>query len=522
MTPQPREVEGVFGANGIAGGGTIGTITLTLDSPVAVQYGGTGGATAAVARNNLFNILGNAVGDTFFRNTTTNIQRLAIGSTGQVLTVGSSGMPIWQTPSGGGGNGGGSGEMQSPWLGTIDAAGNDLVNAGNITIGNNQITNRRGITLISDEHQYSFKTGGSAELLAGGCWIEDDYAQETRIFISSNGNVGLGANIAPAYRLDVIGDINCTGTYRVNGTPIQTGGGGGGGGIQNPWTEDVCADQYDLDEVKQLSLQYAIFYNTNDIVEISLDSSGSLQFSNEDSIGLVWITQAGQVGIGRSAPAYALDVNGNINASAYYQNGQPFSGGGGGGDGWTDTWYGNVNANQHMLTGLAELQIGDNQRQTDARILLRTNASNYILAVTSNSSPSPGALYLWDDTASTTRIMMGSNGNVAIGSDPAAYKLFVNGGFCANGVTINTESTTSDAGISMVSAAGEWTVGVAGTSSSYPDYFFIWDISDQIMAICITPTGNVGIGNYTPSYKLDISGDINITGNIYRNGTQIL
>ncbi len=32
-------------------------------------------------------------------------------------------------------------------------------------------------------------------------------------------------------------------------------------------------------------------------------------------------------------------------------------------------------------------------------------------------------------------------------------------------------------------------------------------------------TGNVGVGTANPSYKLDISGDINFTGNIYKNGT---
>lgn len=40
-----------------------------------------------------------------------------------------------------------------------------------------------------------------------------------------NGNVGIGTS-SPAYKLDVAGDINITGSFRVNGTPIGTGGGG--------------------------------------------------------------------------------------------------------------------------------------------------------------------------------------------------------------------------------------------------------------------------------------------------------
>ena len=39
------------------------------------------------------------------------------------------------------------------------------------------------------------------------------------------GSVGIGASkTAPAYTLDVGGDVNCTGAFRVNGTPISTGG----------------------------------------------------------------------------------------------------------------------------------------------------------------------------------------------------------------------------------------------------------------------------------------------------------
>ena len=47
-----------------------------------------------------------------------------------------------------------------------------------------------------------------------------------RMRITATGAVGIGK--VPAYSLDVSGDCNITGTYRVNGTPLATGGGGGG------------------------------------------------------------------------------------------------------------------------------------------------------------------------------------------------------------------------------------------------------------------------------------------------------
>lgn len=34
--------------------------------------------------------------------------------------------------------------------------------------------------------------------------------------------------------------------------------------------------------------------------------------------------------------------------------------------------------------------------------------------------------------------------------------------------------------------------------------------------------GNVGIGTTSPSYKLDVSGDARVTGNIYGNAAHLL
>ena len=44
-----------------------------------------------------------------------------------------------------------------------------------------------------------------------------------KMTILASGNVGLGTTTAPAYALDVPGDINCTGNIRVNGSILSTG-----------------------------------------------------------------------------------------------------------------------------------------------------------------------------------------------------------------------------------------------------------------------------------------------------------
>ena len=50
------------------------------------------------------------------------------------------------------------------------------------------------------------------------------YANESSIYVKGNGNVGIGT-AAPAYKLDVTGDVNVTGNFKVNGVNIASGGG---------------------------------------------------------------------------------------------------------------------------------------------------------------------------------------------------------------------------------------------------------------------------------------------------------
>jgi hypothetical protein len=91
-------------------------------------------------------------------------------------------------------------------------------------------------------------SGNDLYLSAGG---------NERLRVASGGNVGVG-NSNPAYKLDVAGDINVSGQFRVNGTPV------GGGGSQ--WTT----------------------------------SGSNISYT------------AGAVGIGTSLPATRLDINGAL------------------------------------------------------------------------------------------------------------------------------------------------------------------------------------------------------------------
>ncbi|MDA3837967.1 MAG: DUF1566 domain-containing protein [Candidatus Delongbacteria bacterium] len=76
-------------------------------------------------------------------------------------------------------------------------------------------------TATTNGRKYTLYSGGSS---AGNFDIYDLTASATRLTISSVGNVGIGT-ITPDYELDVVGDVNITGDFKVNGVNISGGSG---------------------------------------------------------------------------------------------------------------------------------------------------------------------------------------------------------------------------------------------------------------------------------------------------------
>jgi len=75
------DISGVTAGTGLSGGGTGGTVTLNLSTPVAATNGGTGLSTFTT-------------GDMIYASGANTPARLGIGSTDQVLKV-SGGIPVW-------------------------------------------------------------------------------------------------------------------------------------------------------------------------------------------------------------------------------------------------------------------------------------------------------------------------------------------------------------------------------------------------------------------------------------------
>jgi len=187
----------------------------------------------------------------------------------------------------------------------------------------------------------------------------------------NSGNVGVGT-VSPAYKIDVNGDINITGAFRVNGVAIGTGGGGGisGAGTTNyvtKWSSSTSVTNsvlYDDGTNVAVGTTSALYkFTVQPFSNINFGVGRTTLFSADDSIFLnavnnsfisiplainshhlgfyiafseaMRIDSTKTVMIGTSSGITGgglLQVNGDVNISGQFKiNGTPIGSGGGGG-----------------------------------------------------------------------------------------------------------------------------------------------------------------------------------------------
>ena len=286
-----------------------------------------------------------------------------------------------------------------------------------------------------------------------------------------NGNVSI-ATTTSVYPLTITGDVNITGSYRVNGTPfsgssqwttsstaIYYNSGNVGIGTTNPGallSLGTGSGQklyvYDAGgtgvkagfgvDLSGSSRELSIFNSTSD------GATGDISFGRRlESSGAytenVRVQSNGNVGIGTATPGYKLEVNGTFKAAA-------------------STFYGDVTVNKGD-------SLGGNLRFTGHGFLGSADWGDLTLAAGTNA----GIAQINFQTEGATKMTIFGNGNVGIGGGPnPVSKLAVGGaGVSAAGIygTITGKYGIGVYGRAIktgVEGSGD-TYGVIGTASAF-------------------------------------------------------
>ena len=327
---------------------------------------------------------------------------------------------------------------------------------------------------ITNSNSTSGAAKGFELLLAGSDAYAYNYPNGALIFgtnasermrITSGGNVGIGTS-SPSERLHVVGNGLFSGSVNA-GTDFRTDGGTVkvGAGSTNYFTQISTAynfpyvDSY-LDSYAGVSYEGRLNFRTN-------SAGGALSTK-------MTITNGGNVGIGTSSPSQRLDVSGNARV------------GGGGNPEFT------ISGTDGAYTGLLNI----NAAGGGISKIIANGGSN-ILAIETNGGE---------------RMRITSGGNVGIGTSSPARTLDINGTIAwgaSSGRYMYAGGTShifaySDSNLNLLYSGGSGGFGINNAA-------------DSARIFQVTDAGNVGIGTFSPAYRLDVNGDIRSTGVIRVN-----
>lgn len=368
-------------------------------------------------------------------------------------------------------------------------------------IGRGAVFGMGGSAAPAPRQNTAYVGGGTAtdlSLEAGG----------EKVRITTAGSVGIGT-ATPVYRLDVVGDVNTTGAYRINGVPLNLGQN------QTPWLSNIDGGNYALTNVSRVQIGGQPYVYK----PLGVTGPGGLPSLPAILTGAFILADSEFVSSGFVAGAYGLAAPGGAWLQAFMGAGNDTAGrltlnplGGNVGVG-TDTPGAplEVRGTARFGPAIAPLDVGTS---TDSGSSVAVNST---------------ALALSLQTSDTTRIFIGLTGNVGIGTaSPAAQLHIVGYGQYGtvydpttpggSGGTLNLQDTGGSAGnggaVTFQAIYGAPFAAIKGSVNSGADYsagalcFFTRTASvnswlNEVMRI---DSNYVGIRTTTPSDPLTIGG----------------
>lgn len=236
------------------------------------------------------------------------------------------------------------GQSQTPWTSNQDAAYYTLINLNQLNLQDSAASTVNTLQMGCLDASNAIRVFASRNLWLQGAWQTDVQSPSIvtittgstlteRLRVTAAGLVGIGKT-APAYPLDITGDLNITGTYRVNGQPLSTGGywqAGTGGAIYysagnvgiGTSTPSAALDvvgqvvgRADMAGLAYASMQLTLIgvADTRKRLWVGFDTTNNVGVIQAGVSGVSWNSlslcpSGGSVGIGTASPQAPLHVH---------------------------------------------------------------------------------------------------------------------------------------------------------------------------------------------------------------------
>lgn len=269
---------------------------------------------------------------------------------------------------------------------------------------------------------------------------------------------------------------------------------GGNVGIGTPYPNER------LTVFGNISATNTVFTNlltvsTSADIKGNLNFNGTLFQNNQPFVASRWTAgtgsniyrQDGNVGIGTTTPGYKLDVGGDLNfTGTLYQNGSQFV---------ASRWTAGTGSDIYRSTGNVGIgtTIPDHPLTVNGRISTNSGYLNTAINVLSSNS-ADGVFRI---------VQQGGGGRVNLCWN-------VNG----NNISYGTYQTGTDPASRIQFEGGNIGIHFQGAAAGTPGDPITW-----VTGMCVTPTGQVGIGNTAPGagFALDVTGNVRSSAGLQIN-----